>query len=281
MKMSLFVAPAIALALAAGSAFAADMPYRKEAPYFMLQPSLSWTGFYGGLNVGGGWSATRGGNQFVPFTDPALPGSVFVLPGNNSASNSGGVVGGGQLGFDYQFGSSIVIGAETDFQGTSIDSGDRNPVTALASPFVPGSVLIPLSSGNNVGLNLPWFGTVRGRAGFLITPSLLIYGTGGFAYGEVQGNLTGFSNTRTGWTAGGGVEWLFLPDWSAKAEYLFVDLSSGGTSSTFGFQSGAHHHPEVNIIRTGVNYHFNFGNVGSFGGLGAPIAKPLPTVPYG
>ena len=65
---------------------------------------------------------------------------------------------------------------------------------------------------------------MRGRVGYLITPTLLIYGTGGFAYGQVS--AFGFNTTPTGWTAGGGVEWMFAPHWSAKAEYLYVDLSN-------------------------------------------------------
>ena len=108
---------------------------------------------------------------------------------------------------------------------------------------------------------------LRGRLGFLITPTLLVYGTGGFAYGGLNGNgITGnYSNTRTGWTAGGGVEWMFMPNWSAKAEYLYTDLSS--TNQTYwgtGYQVGYHHHPQFNTVRAGVNYHFNFGG-------GAPV----------
>ena len=99
-------------------------------------------------------------------------------------------------------------------------------------------------------------------------PHFLIYGTGGFAYGEVRrdnnffGGWWGNNNnnaTKTGWTAGGGVEWMFMPNWSAKAEYLYTDLNSGGQTGPFGFQTGYHHHPQFNIVRAGVNYHFNFG----------------------
>ena len=109
-------------------------------------------------------------------------------------------------------------------------------------------------------MSLNWFGTVRGRAGYLFTPTLLAYGTAGFAYGGVQGNVSGYSNTRTGWTAGGGLEWLFMPHWTAKVEYLFVDLDSGGTTGYYtGYQWGTRHHPQVNVVRAGVNYHFNFG----------------------
>ncbi len=263
MKKTLISAFALGVALVAGPAFAADLPSRKEAPVFVPPPAPPppppmWTGFYGGLNLGGGWGANHWANTVVPYTDPALPGSLYVLPGGAS-SNPGGVVGGGQLGFNYQFGSSIVVGLETDFQGTSLSSR-RNVAALLPSPFVPGDVLVPLTPGAPVGgVSLPWFGTVRGRAGFLLTPTLLVYGTGGFAYGEVQ--ASNFSNVRTGWTAGGGAEWMFMPNWSAKAEYLFVDLSSGGKSGPFdSFTLGARRHPETNVVRAGLNYHLNFGS---------------------
>ena len=97
---------------------------------------------------------------------------------------------------------------------------------------------------------------MRGRVGYLFTPTLLIYGTAGFAYGGVD--AFGFSNTRTGWTAGGGLEWLFAPHWSAKVEYLYVDLASNGTTGAFGWTLGNHFHPQLNVVRVGVNYHFNF-----------------------
>jgi outer membrane immunogenic protein len=108
-------------------------------------------------------------------------------------------------------------------------------------------------------VSLNWFGTVRGRVGYLITPTILAYGTAGFAYGGVSGNVTGYSNTRTGWTGGGGLEWKFAPNWTVKLEYLFVNLDSGGTTGDYtGYQYGAIPHPQVNIVRAGVNYIFNF-----------------------
>ena len=76
---------------------------------------------------------------------------------------------------------------------------------------------------------------------------------------QSQGDWTGYGNTRTGWTAGGGVEWMFVPNLSAKLEYLFMDLDSGGTTGSLtGYQWGTHVHPEYNLIRAGVNYHFNW-----------------------
>ena len=112
------------------------------------------------------------------------------------------------------------------------------------SPLTPGGFLSPLAAfpaygyqgqaGFNVGLTLPWFGTVRGRAGYLVTPTWLIYGTAGLAYGEVQGGASGFSNMRVGWAAGGGVRvehstTIGRPNsnifsWTSRAERLLATL---------------------------------------------------------
>ena len=265
---------AVLAALISGSAFAADLPSRKEAPvYVPPPPPVLWTGFYVGVNLGGGWSAGGGNNSFLPYSDAGFPilsqpiagqSNLFFLPGGGTTgNNTGGVVGGGQIGYNFQFGQNFVIGGEADIQGTSITGGNQGNWAGLyTSPFagvVAGSngVLTPLVTGNGGNLSLPWFGTVRGRAGWLVTPTLLLYGTAGFAYGEVS--AFNFSNTRTGWTAGGGVEWLFLPNWSAKLEYLYVDLDSSGTTGGWGFNWGYHNHPQLNVVRAGVNYHFNWG----------------------
>ncbi len=222
MKKTLIAATAVALALSAASAFAADLPSRKEAPVYVPPPPvMTWTGFYAGLNIGGGWSAN----------------SDYL--GNNYS----GVVGGGQIGYNYQM-NSFLIGLETDFQGTGIRTNNNNNGY--------------YGYGGGGGASLPWFGTVRGRVGYLVMPTLLLYGTGGFAYGEV--NSPFWSNTRTGWTAGGGLEWMFMPNWSAKVEYLYTDLSSSGTTGYYGYNYGYHVHPQFNTVRVGVNYHFNWGS---------------------
>ena len=261
---NLLASTAIALALAAGSAFAADLPSRKEAPVYVPPPPPPpmWTGFYGGLNIGGGWSANSNNNSYLPYADttygigstpfPGASPNLFFLPGGGQTNrNTGGVVGGGQVGYNYQI-NQFVIGAETDFQGTSITGGNQGNYAGLYTSPYPGSttgVLSPLVTGNGGNLALPWFGTVRGRAGYLVTPTLLLYGTAGFAYGGV----TAFqqSNTSTGWTAGGGAEWLFAPHWSAKIEYLYVDLASSNFTIT-----GAPNSYSFGTVRAGVNYHF-------------------------
>jgi len=200
MKNVISVAALVA-ALATGSAFAADLPSHKEAPVFVAPPAFSWTGLYGGVNIGGGW--TERGNS------------------------NGGVGGGGQLGYNFQLSPLLVVGLETDFQGTSIGNHNGGPRP-----------------------NLPWFGTVRGRAGFaLLDSKLFVYGTGGFAYGEVTTRRS--NDTRTGWTAGGGLEYAFLPNWSAKVEYLRTEL----TSDNWGWNGPRR--TQFNTVRVGVNYHFN------------------------
>jgi outer membrane immunogenic protein len=278
MKKILFAVSAVALALSAGSAMAADLPSRKEAPVYVPPPPPPplWTGFYGGLNIGGAWDANGGSSGYSAYYDPRYAlgapiyattapfanqgNNLFFLQNGNTVGNQGGVAGGAQVGYNFQF-NQFVIGAETDFQGTSLSGGSNNPLVAYPAFFNNGGTfgsnnLAAVGAITGANISLPWFGTVRGRVGYLFTPTFLIYGTAGFAYGQVD--AFGFNNTRTGWTAGGGAEWLFAPHWSVKAEYLYVDLDSNGTTGTFGWTYGQHFHPQLNVVRLGVNYHFNF-----------------------
>lgn len=243
------------------SAFAADLP-SKKGPVVAPPPAPLWTGFYAGVNIGGGWGA-GGGNSNVWNLD-GLNGGIT----NNLAARGagGGVVGGAQIGYNYQINPLFLIGAEADFQGTSIGSGGGSSYGSLANINNGATRYIPgwLGSGVNIG----WFGTVRGRAGVTLPTwsSLLIYGTGGFAYADVNRNQGGLyasnsSATQTGWTAGGGVEWLFAPNWSAKAEYLYTDVSGGnsGWGNNLGVSlNSANNHTRWNTVRAGVNYHFNW-----------------------
>jgi len=274
MKKILLSATALSLALTA-SAFAADLPSRKAPVYVPPPPPLVWSGFYAGLNLGGGWNANNGNNEVSAYWDPnyqfaatAFPPAgpiapnLFFLPNGNQTGTAGGVIGGAQVGYNFQFNPSIVIGAEADFQGSSINGNGPGTYYGYPSPFANpftgafNDVLVPVAAINGGKLGLNWIGTVRGRAGWLFTPTLLVYGTAGFAYGGIQ--AWSYTNSRTGWTAGGGLEWMFAPNWSAKVEYLYADLSSGGATGTFGWNYGYHFHPEINIVRAGVNYHFNW-----------------------
>jgi len=274
-------ASALALALASGSAFAADLPSRKAPLVPPPPPALSWTGSYLGLEIGGIWSNNNGANLNLPYWDPnfAFLGNVngtpnlFFLPyGNNNGGGSGGVVGGYYGGYNYQLNPSIVIGYESDFSGTSL-TGNNNSGSSYnfyPSPLASNGVLIPVAPFNGSKLSLTWFGTVRGRVGWLFTPTLLVYGTGGFAYGE--NNPFSFGGTATGWTAGGGVEWLFAPNWSAKVEYLHASISGGGGNNGWGWNFVANHHQlDLNLVRAGVAYHFDWSRV-----FQAVTGRPLP-----
>ena len=116
--------------------------------------------------------------------------------------------------------------------------------------------------GRHFRRNLPWFGTLRGRVGFLLTPSLLVYGTGGFAYGGVE--FWDQTRTRVGWTAGGGAEYLLAQNWSVKIEYLYLDLTSNNNNNNniFCGVAGCSYFNRLdfraNIVRAGLNYHFNY-----------------------
>ena len=193
MRRAIF-AGAFALALGA-QAFAADLPPaaappRAPAAYIPPPPLFSWTGFYLGINGGGSWGTAT--DQF-----------------NGGGVNTNSFLIGGTLGGNYQIGA-FVIGLEGD--------GDWNSLDGQNSTCIPSGC--ETKSG--------WLATVRGRAGWA-WDRVLFYGTGGAAFGNVQAGSIGGpydSATQTGWTAGAGVEWAFLPNWTAKFEYLYVDLGS-------------------------------------------------------
>ena len=255
---------AVSLAVLSSAALAADLPSRK-APVAPPPPPPMWTGFYAGLNLGGGFSAGNGNSNSY---------NLYGMNGGVTNNVGSGVIGGGQIGYNYSITPMFLIGAEADFQGTSMNGYNQH------TGFIPSTVTTDIqrvvtTSTNytpysyNSGKALNWFGTVRGRLGVTIMPTLLVYGTGGFAYGDVSrtnGGLYGNNNnvTQTGWTAGGGVEWMFMPNWSAKAEYLYTDLSGGGSNNYYWNENAGlglnstNNHTRWNTVRAGVNYHFNW-----------------------
>ena len=146
----------------------------------------------------------------------------------NSNVSPSGIAGGGQVGYNWQSGQ-FVFGIETDFQFSGADD-----------------TFAPFKFSN------PWFGTMRGRAGAAFN-NVLLYATLGLAYGSLEGQIPGLDETRTevGWAGGIGAEYGFNPNWSARVEYLYMDLASRGFSIT-GTDNGLH----ANMLRFGVNYHF-------------------------
>jgi outer membrane immunogenic protein len=146
----------------------------------------------------------------------------------NSSADPSGVAGGGQLGYNWQTGQ-FVFGAEADIQISGADD-----------------TFAPYKFSN------PWFGTVRGRAGYAIN-NILFYGTFGLAYGELKAEVPGLDESKTlvGWTGGLGMEVGFTPNWSVKVEYLYMDLGSRFYTIT-GTDNGL----QASYLRFGVNYHF-------------------------
>jgi outer membrane immunogenic protein len=224
----LLTAAPLAFALAAPAALGADLAVKKALPVKApVAAPFSWTGWYMGVNAGYGV-----GQGYGKYTGPAF--ETF------NAMPAGGL-GGGQLGYNYEIGGTFVIGAETDIQGAGI-SDNR---TALG--------------GALINHKLDWFGTTRARLG-LATGPVLSYVTGGAAYGGIE---TGFSaptggitstTTKTGWTWGGGVEAALGGNWTAKAEYLYLDFGSSDTASATAGALAVKNQEQ--IFRGGLNYRF-------------------------
>lgn len=228
---------------------------KTSSPATPTQP-MDWTGAYAGLNIAAGWGA-NGGHPNNWNIDVVHGGFT-----NNVAADGagGGVIGGGQIGYNFTLSPPFLVGAETDFEGTSLASGAGTGPGPLLNLNATSIVFFPGARGG--GVSVDWFGTLRGRAGVTALPSLLLYGTGGFAYADIQhsGWGNGGSTLQTGWTAGGGVEWMFMPNWSAKAEYLYTNVSGGNNrwnnnGLLISLRDGATQ-TQWNMVRAGVNYHF-------------------------
>ncbi len=273
--MKFLVAVLIAL-FGATSALAADLPARTytKAPA-TIDPGYNWTGFYIGGNLGYSWGRSSDSSTLTN-------GAGTVLFSSGGSSNLDGIVGGGQIGYNWQM-QNWVWGFEADIQGTG-ERGSQDPSCPVGfctpSTVLPGfRALVILVPGAAVPISLDqkidWFGTVRARAGVLVSPNVLLYATGGLAYGEVNSSETiagsGFSNTdtRVGYTVGAGVEGAIGGNWTAKLEYLYVDLghTSGSFATTipaFGagtvasgtLTSAYNSHITDNVLRVGLNYKF-------------------------
>jgi len=229
------------------------------------QPDASWTGFYVGANAGGVWSNT----DLAWTANPAgFPGDDAAIDAAGTGNiRSAGFTGGGQVGFNYQV-QHVLLGLEADYGYTGL-SGTR---TAVAIPAVGPAEPITESFDSN------FLATFRARLG-VVNGSWLIYATGGAASARVNYNdsivfpaLGSFNAASAniiaaGWTAGGGVEWAFCPNWSVKAEYLHVDLgnksdTSFNSSPPFVISRIVHDHSLIeDLARVGLNYRFGPSNV--------------------
>lgn len=227
--MKRFILAGIAGLFMTGTAMATDAPMSTEPGV-----TFDWTGFYVGATAGYGWG------DYTLFSLP--PGTVGTGP-NVSVD---GFVGGGTIGFNWQ-NDNWVLGIEAD-----ISSGPDG-TTPVGTSGTTWACITGLCNAD-----IEYFGTVRGRAG-LATDRWLIFATGGLAYGHVSGGI--FSSAQqgggsaTGWTAGVGTEFAFAQDWTAKLEYLHVDLGDipFGTNGGGGAFKGR---GDFDVVRGGINYLF-------------------------
>lgn len=235
MKRTLIASAAFASLLAATSALAADLPVYTKAPPVALV--YDWTGFYIGTNLGYSWGrGTTDGNvtgtQTVATARGATPltSVTTVLPTLplSGSADVNGFIGGGQLGYNWQR-DRWVFGLEGDIQFSN-ERGSGDVCTVAGCPA--GSFQFTRD------YKLDWFGTARGRIGFLPAERILLYATGGLAYGGFSGssstlpmNIGTWSQTRAGWTVGAGAEAALGSNWSVKFEYLYMDLGHVGGSS--------------------------------------------------
>jgi outer membrane immunogenic protein len=248
----------------------------------------SWTGFYVGAAFGGGWS----GHAVNLTPNDPLMASIFAGTAGGVSEqplatsyrvNRGGPVGGFELGYNFQADPKWVLGLEADFSASAIDGKAVTASAILSAPIV--------TANTTAKEDAAWYGTLRGRLGWLASPNVMLFGTGGLAYGRTNQSATldvstgfftaggGFTfscagagtcqsassaTTRVGWTAGGGVEWALDAHWTAKAEYLLVDLGSetlrvAGNAVVPGTMPASYNatfRDQINIVRLGLNRRF-------------------------
>jgi outer membrane immunogenic protein len=215
----------------------------KAPPPVVVAPS--WAGFYIGVNAGAAWNHAE-------FTALGLVGGLqpFGFPNGTKywSPDKAGFTGGGQVGYNFQSGG-FVYGVEADLNFVS----NKASVTQAAVTIVP-----TLTSTTK----LDWMGTVRGRLGVALSPTL-IYVTGGWAFAHFEDTVTtpgvtipaNVSKTRSGWTAGGGIEHMFARNWTAKIEALYADFGKwDGLLTGFGGTYRTQFEHQVLTVRGGLNY---------------------------
>jgi outer membrane immunogenic protein len=264
MKKVLLASVAVGALFAANGAQSADLAARPvyKAPVAVPLPAPSWTGCYVGLQVGGGW----GRNKITQTENSVTPGAssaptVVVNRASTGNIDTSGAVAGGQVGCDYQFSSNWVIG----LQGALLWSG------------ISGTGPDPHDPTDTLGVKTRWLSSVTGRFGYAgLLPNTLLYAKGGAAWANYRFDLQSadlsfgvpsVDQTRSGWTVGAGLEWMFARNWSVFVEYNHYDFGGGnvaafspilcvGCTATNTISSIS----KVDTVTAGVNYHFTWAN---------------------
>ena len=263
MRLIFLSTAALITALAAAPAIAADLSARAPVPYSVA--ANTWGGFYIGLHAGGAWTNAPARQRFSHHAG-AIPGDpAHDQDGGSRVMSLGGAQGGIQAGYNFDVGNRFVLGLEADFAYSGL-SGAQTPYG-----------LIPVFNGRYgfaQNMKTDWQATVRGRVGYSVFDSLLVYATGGVAFTNLN-YASNFADdfaeyeffrlkaARTGWTIGGGFEYAISNNWSAKLEYLHTEYASaagyGTTLLNDGTTALARHSTgrlAVDSVKVGVNYRF-------------------------
>ncbi len=227
--MKKFLLSGVALCAMVSMASAADLPARPytKAPVYVA-PIYNWSGFYIGGHIGGAFSADNNVN------------SIDGTPYNGSTS--GGFLGGGQIGYNYQFAPNWVFGIEGDISGLDYKRSVFDGTGTLQQ-------------------KTDWLASVTGRLGYTWGPGML-YVKGGVAFRDNGGfsaydPLYTVNNKETGYTIGGGLEYMFAPAWSAKIEYQYYNFDK--STLYYNGALAANYTSDVHTVKAGINYHFNWG----------------------
>ena len=236
--------------------------YKTPPPAAVVPPHFSWTGCYIGGHIGGGWGRKTVSIPDLAFTTGVPPGTLppgFSVP--SVTGNTSGVLGGGQVGCNYQFAPNWVIGIEGDGSAADIKGGITDTISLAG---------IPITGTANARTD--WLASTTGRLGWA-WDRWLVYGKGGVAWAgdkysasiPIFNEQLNASETRTGWTVGGGIEWAFWNNWSAKVEYDFYDFGTRSVTLAGTFAGAPITVPGVDVKQTisavkfGINYRFGWG----------------------
>jgi outer membrane immunogenic protein len=245
-----------------GAADAADVgapSYR--APPVVVPLVTTWTGFYAGANIGGAWTSNDA--LWSPLPSSAAFGA-FPVAGSTGGSS---VAGGQQAGYNWQYAPDWVVGIEGDWSWANASGNINQPWVAN-----PGGGVIS-GSFTSMSSKLDWVSSLRARLGYLVAPDLMVYGTAGGALGQIDyaasssngltyQTATAFSRTHGGWVAGAGVEWMVLPNWLMRGEYLYYSLNSAPSVVTSpGFAGGlpsgySWSNTNASVARAALSYKF-------------------------
>jgi len=268
------LATAAAISFSASVASAADLPRKAPAYVPPAPPPFSWTGFYIGGHGGGGWGTSETALNNLSFGPPI--NTSFPQGGNAfSQTQMNGWLAGGTIGYNWQVNPWLVLGIEGDFTWTDIKG---------TSPCTFEGLIVPFSATGSCSTKVKWTADLTGRVGFAVDRALL-YVKGGVVWGKFDhafnSNLplgpgvsitTAFSesDTRVGGLLGAGIEYAFLPNWSAKIEYNFMDFghsdrvfagSLNEPGISFPLTADTNVRDVLHTVKVGVNYRFDWGRM--------------------